>query len=70
MSVLKLDNYFRERNKEIDFLKRDGKIIPIEVKAKPNVKINELRNLVWFLKKFGYREGWVIYDGKKKTKKN
>ncbi|RLI94457.1 MAG: hypothetical protein DRO94_02880 [Candidatus Altiarchaeales archaeon] len=69
MNMLKLNNYFRERDKEIDFLKRNREMIPIEVKAKTNVKIKELRNLIWFLKKFEFRKGLVIYEGEKRKEK-
>lgn len=64
-SLLGLEYYWREGGKEVDFLlRRDGKIIPIEVKAKEEVDANELKNMKCLMKKFGVERGRVVYPEK------
>ncbi|MCD6478471.1 MAG: ATP-binding protein [Candidatus Diapherotrites archaeon] len=69
MHALNLDKYFRERTREVDFLKKNAKLIPIEVKAKEEVSMKELKNLTWFMEKFGISEAAVIYDGEEKVER-
>ena len=60
--------YWRKNNKEIDFLKLDGKKIqPIEVKNKQEVTKNQLRNMKYFLEKYNIKEGQIVYKGIEKT---
>ncbi len=61
-------NYWREKEKEIDFIRRNGKLIPIEVKSKKDITKNDLRNLIYFTKRYGLKEGWLIYNGENKRK--
>ncbi|MEW5897058.1 MAG: DUF4143 domain-containing protein [Nanoarchaeota archaeon] len=62
-STIDAEYYWRDKDKEIDFIiiKRN-KIIPIEVKS-ANVKKNDLNNLVYFCNKNKIREAFLIYDG-------
>ncbi|MFH1209286.1 MAG: ATP-binding protein [archaeon] len=57
--------YWRKEGKEIDFLIVDKKdIICIEVKNKNEITKNELKNMIYFLKRYNIKEGLVIYNGK------
>jgi hypothetical protein len=62
-SAMELDKYFRAGNKEIDFLKVDKELLPIEIKAKEELDKEDLKNLLWFLEKYGLKKGVVIYLG-------
>lgn len=64
-----MKNYWREGTKEVDFIKREKNLLPVEVKAKGKLKKKELRSLVYFMKKYGVKEGMVIYSGENKTEK-
>lgn len=69
IASLDLKNYWREGFREIDFIKKDKKILPIEVKAKEIVKKEGLKNLIYFTKKYKVKEGIFIYSGKNKLEK-
>ncbi|MDI6826254.1 MAG: ATP-binding protein [Candidatus Aenigmarchaeota archaeon] len=64
ISALNLDKYWKKNGREIDFLKIDKKIIPIEVKEKERIDRGDLKNLVWFMKKYGVEDGIIVYDGR------
>jgi predicted AAA+ superfamily ATPase len=64
-SLLDAKFYWRKGNKEIDFILKNGKIIPVEVKAK-----SETEGLVKFLKKFNLKKGILFHEGKLKERKN
>ncbi len=67
-SVLDLRNYWRAGGKEIDFLViKDKKIIPIEIKNKTEINNNELKNMIYFFKKYNYKKGMIIYNGIEKS---
>lgn len=67
LSSLNLDKYWRMRGKEIDFLKLNEEILPIEVKAKESINRKDLRNLVYFMEKYDTKGGMIVYKGKRKT---
>ncbi len=70
MASLALDKYWRHGSKEVDFLKVDGDdIIPIEVKAKDTLKKGDLKPLLYFMRKFSTKLGYVIYSGPEKEMK-
>src|SRR3989344_190890 len=57
-------NYWRKDNKEIDFvILKDKNIIPIEVKNKDNLNSHDTKNMIYFLKKYNLKEGYIIYNG-------
>ncbi|MEM3402397.1 MAG: ATP-binding protein [Candidatus Hadarchaeales archaeon] len=62
-SSMDLKNYWRKNSKEVDFVDRDGEIVPVEVKAKSQVGRDEMKNLVYFMRKYGARRGLLIYEG-------
>jgi len=63
-SSLNLDKYWRKGDKEIDFLIVNEEIVPIEVKNKEEIKKDDLKNIKYFLKKFGLNKAYIIYLGK------
>lgn len=63
-SALNLKRYWRAGGKEIDFLKMNGKILPIEVKEKDNIKKSDIHTLLYFMKKYKLDRGVVVYSGK------
>lgn len=68
-SAINAQYYWRENDKEIDFLSVNGKkIIPIEVKNKQRVAKNELKSMKYFLNKYNTKEGLIIYHGKEEEK--
>jgi len=69
MHAMDLDKYFREKTHEIDFLKVDRQILPIEVKSKSSIETRELKPLLWFMKKFKVKKGMIVYSGDKVRKK-
>jgi predicted AAA+ superfamily ATPase len=62
-SKINAQNYWREGNREVDFLIRNGKIIPVEVKYRKILDRSDTRNLTYFLKKFKIDFGVIIYNG-------
>ena len=67
LTALNLDKYWRKNRREIDFLKINKEITPIEVKEKNRIKKHDLKNLTWFMKKYGVNKGIIIYDGEENT---
>ncbi|MGQ9782188.1 MAG: ATP-binding protein [Nitrososphaeria archaeon] len=63
-SALNIDKYWRRNWREVDFLKADGKVVPIEVKEKDEVESRDLRNLIWFMDKYKLSRSILIYQGK------
>jgi len=64
LSAIDTNRYWRENGKEVDFLKTNEKIIPIEVKDKERIKKSELKNLVWFMEKYNVKKGVLAYTGR------
>lgn len=68
-SLLKAKYYWRKNGKEIDFLLVNNKILPIEVKEGTKIDKNELKSLVYFMKKFNLSKGIIVYDGEEEKVK-
>ncbi len=69
-SILDVKYYWREKEKELDFLVLDNKkILPIEVKNKESLLKRDIQNMIYFLKKFDIKKGQIIYSGEDKTTK-
>jgi hypothetical protein len=58
-SIIDAKFYYRKGNREIDFILKNGEILPIEVKSK-----FEIKELLKILKKLKLRKGVLIYDEK------
>ncbi len=59
--------YWRENGMEVDFIERNGKKVSgIEVKAKLQLKDDDLRNVVYFGRKFG-ADCTLVYLGEPRT---
>jgi len=63
-SSLGLERYWRKGGKEVDFLKTDGEIVPIEVKDKEKIDKGDTKNILYFMKKHGIAKGFVVYSGR------
>ncbi len=52
---------------EVDFVSigKNGKIIPVEAKSVKEVKKEDIKNIVLFLKKFHQQKGEIVYIGNK-----
>lgn len=61
-------NYWREKEKEIDFIRRNP-LTPIEVKSKNKFNKYDLKNIAYFVNKYNVNEAWLIYNGESKNKK-
>jgi len=68
-SVLDAKYYWRKNGKEVDFLVVNKQILPIEVKESSNVHGSELKNLIYFIKKFKIKEGVLVYNGEEEELK-
>ena len=61
--------YWRNLEKEIDFIKIEGKnILPIEVKNREKVEDRDLNTLKLFMNKYKIKKSLLLYLGDKKTK--
>ena len=68
-TALNLHKYWRQGNREIDFLKINREITPIEVKAREKISDREIKNLLKFMEKNRLKKGIVIYAGKELEEK-
>jgi len=67
-SVLDGKYYWRDLEKEIDFIKVEKKeILPIEIKNKEKVENRELATLVLFMKKYNLKKAILLYLGEEKV---
>ena len=67
-SSINAKNYWREKDKEVDFIIRDGKgIVPLEVKYKAGLDSNDLKTLHHFIERFKVGKGFVAYLGNAKS---
>jgi predicted AAA+ superfamily ATPase len=69
LSAINPNKYWRENGKEIDFLKINKEIMPIEVKEKDKIRKSDLKNLIWFMEKYKIKKGFVIYNGREEILK-
>ncbi|MGC9058777.1 MAG: hypothetical protein ACP5IJ_03085, partial [Candidatus Nanoarchaeia archaeon] len=66
-SAFDFDFYWREKNKEIDFIFVKGKkILPIEVKYKREIQKGDIKTLEYFIDKYKVDKGIMIYLGENK----
>ena len=55
--------FWREANKELDFILQDGsKILPVESKYTSKIRMRDLKGLLRFMDKFGVDTGFVITE--------
>ncbi len=62
MFALKTDHYWRDLNKEVDFIVINKKTIPVEVKYKNNIRKKDIKGLLKFMDEYKLKEGIVITD--------
>ncbi|MCL4380749.1 MAG: ATP-binding protein [Candidatus Marsarchaeota archaeon] len=66
ISRLDIKRYWRDGSKEIDALLGNGRdIIPIEIKSSSSLREDYMKNLNYFISKFGAKYGVLLYNGKK-----
>jgi len=65
-SLIEAKHYWREKDKEVDFIIKSDSLIPIEVKNSEKLSIEDLKNIKYFINKFNVKEGWIIYMGETK----
>ena len=59
----KANLFWREANKEVDFVLQDGsQILPIESKYSSKIRMRDLKGLLRFMDKFGVDTGFVITE--------
>ena len=64
----KASDYWREGNKEVDFINIDKKeIIPIESKYSNDVRVKDIKGMIKFIEKFKLKSGLVITENLEKT---
>lgn len=63
-SALNINKYWRKDSKEVNFLKVNEEIIPIEVKESSKINLRELKSLIWFMNNYKVYNGVVIYEGR------
>jgi predicted AAA+ superfamily ATPase len=66
ISRINAKNYWRTGNREVDFVLREKEILPIEVKAKFELKKEDLKNIDYLMKKYKIKRGVVVYMGETK----
>jgi len=62
MFKTKAEYYWKERNKEVDFILKNNEILPIEVKYKAQVRLKELKGLLKFIQQFKAKMALVITE--------
>jgi len=62
-SEMDAEYYWRDGNKEVDFVIANSGITGIEVKNKENVTKRDADALKIFMKKFGAKDGYIVYMG-------
>lgn len=69
LSIINGKYYWRNLEKEIDFLKIEGKnILPIEVKNRERVEERDLNTLKLFMNKYKIKKALLLYLGDKKIR--
>ncbi len=67
-STINSEYYWREGNKEVDFLKIKGKdILPIEVKNKEVTKSDDVHSMIYFLEKYNREKGIIVTSGEERS---
>jgi len=69
LSIIDGKYYWRDLEKEIDFLKIEGKsILPIEVKNKETIEERDLNTLKLFMERYKTKKALLLYLGDKKIR--
>lgn len=62
-SVIDAEYYWRDKEKEIDFLDTVKNVLPIEVKEASKLNTGDLAHLFFFAKKYSLHDAIVVYNG-------
>ncbi len=64
-SLLDAKYYWRDKEKEIDFLlMENAAATPVEVKESDKLKSDQLKTMLYFMKRFKVEQGTLLYKGK------
>lgn len=61
--------FSRVNKEEVDFIKVNKSVVPVEIKYRKNIKKKEVKNLVKFIKKNKLKEGIVVTEDKEGEEK-
>jgi predicted AAA+ superfamily ATPase len=67
---LNAERYWREGNKEIDFIIKNTEITPLEVKHAKELNSDDTKQLDFFIHRFKINQGIVVYRGDSKIMNN
>ncbi len=67
-SLINASHYWREGRREVDFVLPE-RLLPVEVKAREGIRGRDLDNLIYFMGKFGVKEGVIVHTGEDGTVK-
>jgi len=67
-SALGLEHYWRKGYAEIDFIRKNGEILPVEVTSSEEVPREKVRRLSGFMKRYGLKMGVLVYGGRERRK--
>jgi predicted AAA+ superfamily ATPase len=68
-SALDLQHYWRRGYAEIDFVRKDAEILPIEVTSTEEIPKEKIRRLLGFMKRYDLKTGVLVYSGRERQKK-
>jgi predicted AAA+ superfamily ATPase len=67
-SALGLEHYWRKGYAEIDFVKRNEELLPVEVTCSEEVPREKIGRLLGFMKRYGARRGLLVYGGRERRR--
>jgi predicted AAA+ superfamily ATPase len=67
-SVLGLEHYWRKGYAEIDFIKKNGEILPVEVTSAEEIPREKLRRLLSFMRRYNLKRGTLVYGGRERRR--
>ena len=67
-SALGLEHYWRRGYAEVDFIRKNAEILPIEVTSSEEVPGEKIRRLSGFMKRYGLKTGVLVYGGRERRK--
>lgn len=69
-SIIKANCFWRERDKEVDFIiSKNKEIFPVEVKYAAKVRVKKIKGLIKFMDEYKIREGTVITEDYEATER-
>jgi predicted AAA+ superfamily ATPase len=63
-SALGLEHYWRRGYAEMDFIRKNDELLPVEVTSTEEVPREKVRRLSGFMKRYGLKRGVLVYGGR------